>query len=109
MAEHEVTGNPRPINVAATGLEEILQNVRYILITMQGSVPLDRTFARTGRALDTPEPKAMSEEIADLFEAIREHEPRVEVTHIDFVQSETRALDGTLVPRVRLRIRQGAL
>lgn len=109
MPEYDVYGEPKPINVAATGLEEILQNVRHILLTLQGTVPLDRSFARTGRALDTPEPKAMSAEIADLFEAIQENEPRVVVTHIEFVQSNTRAMDGTLVPRVRMRIKQGAV
>ena len=109
MSEYDVYGEPRPINVAATGLEEILQNVRTILLTLQGSVPLDRGFARSGEAVDRPEPKAMAAEVSSLYEAIEEHEPRVIVTRIDFVQSETQSMEGKLVPRVRIRIRQGAL
>jgi len=109
MSEYDVYGEPRPINVAASGLEEILQNVRTILITMRGSVPLDRAFARSGDALDQPEPKAMATEISALYEAIEANEPRVEVTRIEFTQTDTQAMDGRLIPFVRIRLREGAL
>lgn len=105
MADYIINGDPTAIAIGATGVREILQNVRMVLTTLQDSVFLDRSFARTGEAVDRPEPKAMAAEIADLYRTIRKKEPRVEVTDIRFVQTEDQAQNGRLVPQVRVRIK----
>ena len=104
--ELEVMAGSDPVDVGATGETEIIQNVRTIISTLRDQVPLDRDFARPGDALDNPTQKAMAREVSDLFQAIKRHEPRVEVTDIRFVQSPEQAMDGRLVPRVRIRIRE---
>jgi len=107
--DYQVNAEPQAIEIGAAGTNEILQNVRMILATLQGSVFLDRGFARTGEAIDKPEPKAMAKEVAGLYRAIQDREPRVEVTDIRFVQATSQAMNGQLVPQVRIRIKEGAL
>lgn len=104
MTEYDITAEPDRITIGVTGVESILQNVRIVLGTLKNSVFLDRAFARTGEALDKPEPKARALESAEIYRAIRKHEPRVQVTRIDFVQSEVQAINGKIIPRVRVKI-----
>ena len=54
----------------ATETEEILQNVRTILATRVGSVPLDRGFGLTWEHVDKPYPVARSLMTAAVIEAI---------------------------------------
>lgn len=104
MSEHTVSDDKAPIVVGATGQEEILQNVRTIISTLRGQVPLDRSFARTGQALDRPTNKAIAAEVSELFRAIARHEPRVKVLKINFKAGDDPAMQGRLQPVVRLRI-----
>lgn len=105
--EIDIMANNDPIDVGATGETEIIQNVRTIISTLRHQVPLDRDFARPGDALDSPTRRAQAKEVAGIFRAIQRYEPRVEVTHIDFIQDPIQAMDGRLIPRVRIRIKDG--
>lgn len=107
--EYTVTAEPGHINLSATGLEEIMQNVRMILSTLQDEVPLDRAFARTGEAVDRPEPAAINSEISAIYRAIRQYEPRVEVTDIRFEAAHAAGMDGSLVPRIKIKVKEGVL
>lgn len=107
--ELEVIAGSDPVDVGATGEKEIIQNVRTIISTLWDQVPLDREFARTGDALDNPTRRAQAKEVTGLFRAIQRYEPRVEVTRIDFIQDPIQAMDGRLVPRVRIRIKDGEI
>ena len=100
-----IGGRKQKINLfPTTALEEILQNVRMILTTVAGSVPLDRAFGLTVSFIDDPEPRGMMKARIFLLEAIQDYEPRVEVTEVDFAPDTESALDGRLFPKVRVRI-----
>lgn len=107
--EYTVLGDQANIQIGATGETEILQNVSMIISTLRGSVPLDRGFARSGDALDSPSNKALAAEISALYRAISKYEPRVEITDISFVQDSTGSMEGTVKPKVKFRIKQGVL
>jgi len=107
--EHTVIGSKVNVQIGATGEEEILQNVKTIVATLQSSVPLDRSFARPGEVLDNPSNKAVAAETASIYRAIKKYEPRVEVVDVSFVQENTGSMEGVIKPRVKIRIKQGVL
>lgn len=98
--EFDITGTLEKIDFGATGIKEILQNVKTILTTMKYSVPLDRNFGITGKALDQPTPVAQAILTAEIVGAINKYEPRVRVTKVSYDAE----LDGKLVPKVRVII-----
>lgn len=83
---------------------EVLQNVRTILSTRIGSVPLHRDFGVTWEHIDKPLPVAMPLQIAAIIEAIQEFEPRAKVERVDFENSNVDAMDGVLIPRVLISL-----
>lgn len=91
----------------ATETEEILQNVRTILATRVGSVPLDRGFGLTWEHVDKPYPVARSLMTAAVIEAIEAYEPRVSVESVEFDGDAEDAMDGLLRPRVTVSIKNG--
>lgn len=83
-------------------LEEILQNVRTILTTMKGSVPLDRDFGLDGSVLDRPVNALRAVLTTNIIEAVEQYEPRVKVTQVSFSGN---ADEGVVIPTVRVVIR----
>lgn len=83
-----------------TEIEEILQNVRTILTTVKGSVPMDRDFGIDGGYVDKPMPLARAKLSAEIMKAVQKYEPRVTISSISFSGSQ----DGVLVPKVEVRI-----
>lgn len=81
-------------------VEEILQNVRTILSTIKGSVPLDRDFGIDGSYVDAPMPVAKAKLASEIMSAVQKYEPRATITSIDF----TGEMSGVLKPRIELRI-----
>lgn len=92
------------IDFGATGVAEVLQNVRMILSTPVFSVPLDRAFGVDCTLLDSPMPMVQAKLSAQVFAAIRKYEPRVKVIQVDYIQSASDALDGRLIPRVQVEV-----
>lgn len=99
--EFDITATLRPIDFKPTRLEEILQNVRTILVTPKYSVPLNRNFGITATMLDLPMPVAQAKLTNEIIEAVQRYEPRVRVTQITF---NGEGVDGILRPKVRVRI-----
>ena len=91
--------NLQPVNV----IEEVIQNVRMILSTVIYTVPYDRSLAITGDYLDNPIQLNKALVKADIFNAIKNREPRAEVINISF---EGDALEGKLKPTVRILINE---
>ncbi len=81
-------------------VEEVLQNVRTILSTHKGSVPLDRDFGIDSSYVDTPMPVAKAKLASEIMKAVQKYEPRATITKIDF----TGDLNGTLKPRIEVSI-----
>ena len=100
MSRYTIQGTG-PIQFApANELEEIFQNVRTILSTPKGSVPLDRAFGIDLSYLDSPTPVAEAKLTTEIIAAVKRYESRVSVIAISF----TGDLDGKLKPVVEVRI-----
>lgn len=111
METYDVSAAVRPpLVIGATGLDEILQNVRLILATMAFSVPLDRAFAGDGDIIDTPSPYAAQRRMASIVDTVERYEPRVKVTHVGFAPlAATETMDGRLAPVLRFTLREGVV
>ena len=81
---------------------EILQNVRTILNTRIGTVPLDREFGISWEHLDKPIHLAKTQMMVDIIDALEKHEPRVRVQEVRFDESD--AAEGILKPVVIVAI-----
>lgn len=87
-----------------TEVVEILQNVRTILATRKGAVPLDRDFVLSWQYLDAPTAVAQMQMKSEIIDAIETYEPRAKVKSVEFKSSQTDSLDGILKPVVTVSI-----
>jgi phage baseplate assembly protein W len=83
---------------------EVIQNVRTILATRRGSVPLDRALGISWDHLDAPMPIAKMHTMSDVIDALRVSEPRAVIQAVDIGGSEGTALEGTLPVTVRFTL-----
>ena len=92
---------PEIIDIAPKNdVNEILQNVRTILATTKGTIPLDREFGIDGSVIDMPTMQAQAYLTNEIFQAIRRYEPRVSIDSITFDGEIT----GKLIPKVVITI-----
>lgn len=100
---YEVTQENKPINLYASGIEEIIQSVRMILTTPQGSVPLDRKFGLDMSALDLPLEIAENLVTSQILEALQDYEPRVELVKTSYEKDHE---TGRLKVKVKVKINE---
>lgn len=80
---YQVSNNLTEINFApASEVEEVLQNVKTILTTIQGSCPLFREFGISSDILDQPLQIAQAKITAELARQIANFEPRCQLKKI---------------------------
>lgn len=92
---------PEIIDIAPKNdVNEILQNVRTILATTKGTIPLEREFGIDGSVIDMPTMQAQAYLTNEIFQAIRRYEPRVSIDNITFDGEIT----GKLIPKVVITI-----
>ena len=104
MAQYTVSLTSQ-VDFAPDGeVSEVLQNVRTILSTRKGSVPLDRDFGLTWEHIDKPMPVAQMLMRSEVIDLIERYEPRAQVVSVDFEQTPTDEMDGVLRPRVVVQI-----
>ncbi len=82
-------------------LEEIIQNVRTILTTRKGSVPLDREFGIDAGIIDKPTTNIGGLLTVAIMEAVEKYEPRVKVQSVSF---EADGEEGIVYPCVKVVI-----
>lgn len=87
----------------STRTAEVLQNVRTILNTRLGTVPLARDFGITWDHVDMPISVAKSVMQGVVIDAIEEFEPRAKVESVAF---DGDGADGILRPSVIISIRE---
>ncbi len=93
------------VNFAPSSVvSEVLQNVRTIISTRRGTVPLDRDFGLTWSYIDKPLPVAQMLFRTEIIAALEEYEPRAQVESITFENNTDGAMDGVMVPTLKLRI-----
>lgn len=99
-----VIAHPAEVNFApATELEEVVQNLRTILSTAVGTVPLDRDFGVPVDLIDQPMPVAQAKLTAQIVKAVHKYEPRATVKRVTY----TGDADGRLVPKLEVEIDVG--
>lgn len=91
------------IDFGATGVDEVLQNVAFILSTPIMSCTLDREFGwRSG--IDDPIQLRKARYTYEVTEAIQKFEPRAIVESVTFEETEQESLAGKLRPKVRIGV-----
>ncbi|WP_285906827.1 hypothetical protein [Pseudodesulfovibrio pelocollis] len=95
---------PERVEIGATGVRSVLQQVRMVLTTVRGSVPLDRTFGLSLTFLDRPLPHAMAEYTGEVVAQVQAQVPGVRVERVEFVPDRDGAVDGRLYPVVTVSI-----
>ncbi|MGL1931762.1 MAG: hypothetical protein OCC45_08370 [Desulfotalea sp.] len=102
-----VDGSLQTIQIGLTGLKEIAQNIRTICSTVKGTVPLDRSFGIDVDILDLPLPVAQAKLRAEIVQEVEKQEPRVKVLEVSFKVDEPGAMDGKLIPIIKIQIKDG--
>lgn len=92
------------IQVGATGLSQLEQEIRTVLSTRKGSVPLDRKFGLSWDYIDLPITEALPYIVAEIGQQLEKFVPRIRVRDISF--SSDKPVDGQLKPIVTVEIRQ---
>lgn len=98
-----VEGNTTSIDFNPSGLSEIIQNIKMIISTVKGSVPLDRSFGLDNSALDEAPIVAEALMTAAVIEAIEMYETRVVVDSVKYTHDE----QGTMTPVVTFSLAEG--
>lgn len=80
----EVSGGEYAINLMPTEIEEIVQNVRTILTTVQGTVPLYREFGLSAENLDMPINAVKARLTAEIARQIGRYETRCKLVGCTF-------------------------
>ena len=90
--------------VVGTGLAGLAQEIRMVLATRKGSVPLDRDFGLSWDHVDRPMGEAMQYMVAEIGQQLERYVPRIRVRDISFSSND--AVEGQLIPRVTVEIRE---
>lgn len=92
------------VQVGATGLAQLEQEIRTVLATRKGSVPLDRNFGLSWEYIDLPVTEALPYIVAEIGQQLEKFVPRIKVRDIAF--SSDNPVEGQLKPIVTVEIRQ---
>jgi phage baseplate assembly protein W len=93
---------PANITYGLTGVSEVMQNVRTILTTRRGTVPLDRDFGISFDFLDSPINITRAKAEQEIFLQLKKYEPRAILKQIIW---ETDVISGHISPSVKVEIR----
>lgn len=95
---------PVAVEIGATGLRGLAQEIRTLLATRKGSVPLDRNFGVDWDYVDLPMPEVMPRMVAEIGGQLEKYVPRIRVKDISFSSNEV--VEGNLLPCVTVEIRE---
>lgn len=90
--------------IGAKGLAGLEQEIRLVLATRKGSLPLDRDFGLSWDYVDLPMPEAMQRMIGEIGMQLERYVPRIRVRDISF--SSDAPVEGLLSPCVTVEIRE---
>jgi phage baseplate assembly protein W len=92
---------PANITYGLTGVSEVMQNVRTILMTRRGTVPLDRNFGISFDFLDSPINTTRAKAEQEIFLQLKKYEPRAILKQIMW---ETDVTSGKISPSVKVEV-----
>ena len=79
---NSVTGK---ISLAPESIEaEAVQNVRMIITTVRGTVPLFRDFGLDSTIIDSPSLMAQAKISTEIIRQVRKYEPRAKITSLKY-------------------------
>lgn len=87
--------------------EEVVQNVRTIIATRTGTVPLFRDFGTAWEGLDMPVNTAKAMIRAEIVEAVERFEPRAVVDSVEWDELISDSSDGLMHPVVTVSLAEG--
>ena len=98
-----VTVESLPVNITygLTGVPEVMQNVRTILTTRRGTVPLDRDFGISFEFLDSPINTTRAKVEQEIFLQLKRYEPRAILKQIKW---DVDILSGQIAPTVKVEV-----
>jgi phage baseplate assembly protein W len=102
----KIEGLPANVTYGLTGVPEVMQNVREILTTRRGTVPLDRDFGISFDFLDSPINVTRAKAEQEIFLQLKKYEPRAILKQIMW---ETDVISGQIFPSVKLGVNQNAI
>jgi phage baseplate assembly protein W len=89
-----------------SGIPEVMQNVRTILTTRRGTVPLDRDFGISFEFLDGPVNTTQAKAEQEIFLQLKKYEPRVILKQIVW---NTDILSGQILPVVKVEVKPNVI
>ena len=97
---------PASVEIGATGLRGLAQEIRTALATRKGSVPLARDFGLSWELIDLPLPESRPLLVAEIGRGLERCVPRIKVKSVTFRTDTSGAADGKLTPVVTVEIRK---
>jgi phage baseplate assembly protein W len=94
------------VTYGLTGVPEVMQNVRTILTTRRGAVPLARDFGLSFEFLDSPINITRAKAEQEIFLQLKKYEPRAILKQIVW---ETDVISGQISPSVKVEINQDVI
>lgn len=101
-----VDNSPQTLKLGITGVDEVIQNVKLILNTPKGSVPLDREFGIDWSIVDKPINRIIPQLKAQVIKQIHKYEPRAKVKKVIIENSKFE--DGKLRIKILLEVKENA-
>lgn len=86
----------------SSGTEEVLQNVRCLLLTTKGTVWMYRGFGLSCELVDRPINVVQHKFLSEVVKAVQRYEPRAKVKSVRWQQSQ--AQEGILRPIITLEV-----
>jgi len=103
MAEFSTVDTlPAEVVFGATGIQEVMQNVKMIVMTRKGTQPMDRDFGISFDFLDSPMPRVQAKAEQEIFMALRKYEPRAILKQITW---NSDPMTGNVKPTVSVQVR----
>ena len=98
---------PTDVEIGLTGLRQLAQEIRTLLKTRKGSVPLDREFGVSWEIIDKPLPAVRQLVIAEVAWQIERYIPRVKFKSIEFPPvDKLQSIEGLMSLCVTVEIRE---
>ena len=98
---------PLDVEIGATGLRQLAQEIKTLLITRKGSVPLDRDFGIDWSLVDKPIPIAKQYMVSEIALQLEKYVPRVKFKQIEFPETTIeKSVDGFMPMNVIVEIRE---
>jgi phage baseplate assembly protein W len=102
----KIEGLPKNVTYGLTGVMEVMQNVRIILTTRRGTVPLDRDFGISFEFLDSPINTTRAKVEQEIFLQLKKYEPRAILKQIMW---ETDVTSGQISPSVKVEVNRNVV